>query len=85
MPSEAWVPTPTILSESMTPEGLKLQFPAVPGYTYTPQYAGSLSQSNQWMPLTSTNGSGSLSTVRVTDPTPEPASRFYRLARQPSP
>ena len=85
MTSEDWIPIPMILSESMSSEGFQLVFPAVPGYTYTPQFAGSLGESNHWAPLGSTNGSGSLSTVTVTDPTPDPTVRFYRLARQPSP
>ncbi|MGO9204397.1 MAG: S8 family serine peptidase [Limisphaerales bacterium] len=82
-PSEAWVPTPVILSGSMTAQGFQLSFPAVPGYTYTVLEANSLSPSTAWTPITSTNGNGSVATVAVTDPAPDFA-RFYRLLRTPT-
>jgi subtilisin len=84
MPSENWVPKPDILAESMTAQGFQISFTTVPGYTYTVQQTSSLNTSNVWANLTSTNGTGSLTTVTATDPTPS-AMRFYRLARQPTP
>ena len=84
MPSENWVPTPQIVSQSQTPGGFEFSFPTVPGYRYTAQYQDSLSMSNDWTDLASTNGTGSLTTVTLSDPTPS-TTRFYRLQRQPAP
>jgi len=85
VPSESWVPTPTITGESITPGGFQLSFPAVPGYNYTVQCLSSLGSSMQWTNLTTMTGTGIVATVTVTDPSPDPAPRFYRLARQPAP
>jgi subtilisin family serine protease len=83
-PSEAWVPVPNFTSESMTAQGFQLGFQTVPGYAYTVQSTASLNSSNSWATLASTNGTGSLTTVTVTDPTPG-MMQFYRLLRQPAP
>jgi subtilisin len=84
MPSENWVPAPTITGETMTAQGFQLNFMTVPGYTYTVQQTDSLNPSNAWTNLTSTNGAGSLTAVTVTDPTPSITS-FYRVMREPTP
>jgi subtilisin family serine protease len=83
-PSEAWVPVPNFTSENMTAQGFQLGFPTVPGYAYTVQSTASLNSSNSWATLASANGTGSLTTVTVTDPTPG-MMQFYRLLRQPAP
>ncbi len=83
-PSEAWIPQPDILPESITAQGFQISFTTVPGYAYTVQYATSLSLSNQWTNLTSTNGTGSITTVILTDTNLSDAC-FYRLVRQPTP
>lgn len=85
IPSEAWVPTPVILSGNMSPQGFQLSFAAVPGYTYTVLQTNSLSQWSAWTPVAATNGTGRVSNVTVVDPNPELTLRFYRLSRQPSP
>jgi hypothetical protein len=84
LPSENWIPLPIITSASMTAQGFQLSFPTVPGYTYTVQGMNSLNSSCQWTNIASTNGSGSLTTVAITDPTPA-TTRYYQLMRQPSP
>lgn len=84
MPSENWVPQPKILTVSPTVPGAQVSFQTVPGYTYTVQYCNSLTVSNQWTDLTATNGTGSLTTVTVSDSTPS-TMRFYRLSRQTTP
>ena len=84
-PSESWVPKPDIQNASMTPQGFQLRFATVPGYAYTIQFADSLNSSNLWTELSSTNGTGSLTTVTVTDSISNNPSRFYRLTRQPAP
>src|SRR2546422_8175851 len=57
-----------------------LRRPGIPSV----QYTDSLTSSNQWNDLTSTNGEGSLATVAVNDTNLSPSRRFYRLARQRS-
>jgi subtilisin len=84
IPSESWIPLPNITSATMMAQGFQLSFATVPGYTYIVQAMNSLNSSCQWTNLTSTNGSGSLTTVTVTDPTPA-TTRYYQLARQPAP
>jgi subtilisin family serine protease len=84
MPSENWVPQPFISSATNTPAGFEISFPAVPGYDYTAQSSGSLALTSQWSSLASVAGTGSVTTVSVTDTNPV-APRFYRLARQPAP
>jgi len=84
IPSESWVPAPNITSASMTVQGFQVTFAAVPGYTYTLQSASSLGQSNAWVNLGSTNGTGSVATVSLTD-TNLSAMNFYRVAQLPSP
>jgi subtilisin family serine protease len=84
MPSENWVPQPFITGATNTPAGFEISFPAVPGYDYTAQSSGSLALTNQWSSLSSVTGTGSVTTVSVTDTNPV-APRFYRLARQPAP
>jgi len=85
MPSENWVPRPEILAARQNGQGFQLDFTAVPGYRYTVQYSDSLTSSNQWTYLTSTNGAGSALTAKLTDPAPNATARFYRLLRQPAP
>ena len=84
MPSENWVPQPWAFRAAMTAQGFEVYFETVPGYTYTLQCCASLSQTNQWTSLASTNGTGSLATVAMTD-APSGSTRFYRLCRQPAP
>jgi subtilisin family serine protease len=84
IPSESWVPAPNITSASMTAQGFQISFPTVPGYTYTVQSTGSLNMSNTWSNLTSTNGTGSLATVTVTD-TNQNAISFYHVLQLPAP
>jgi len=84
MPSTNWVPQPWVLRADMTAHGFEVYFETVPGYTYTLQCCASLGQTNQWTSLASTNGTGSLGTVAMTD-TPCGTTRFYRLSRQPAP
>ena len=69
----------------MTAQGFQLSFPTVPGYAYSIQFADSLTSSNLWTELSSTNGSGSLTTVTVTDSISNNLSRFYRIARRTAP
>jgi subtilisin family serine protease len=85
MPSENWVPQPRIVNATLVTNSLQMSFQTVPGYTYAVQYSASLTATNTWTPLTSTNGSGSLTSVTVADPAPSSTSRFYRLVRQPAP
>jgi subtilisin family serine protease len=85
MPSENWVPQPWIVNVALVTNSLQMSFQTVPGYTYAVQYSVSLTATNTWTPLTSTNGSGSLTTVTVADPAPSSTSRFYRLVRQAAP
>jgi hypothetical protein len=84
-PSENWVPLPAITGATHTPGGFQLSLPAVPGYDYTVQYSGPLSASNQWSNLGTISGEGSLSVLSLTGTNPDPALRFYRAARTPSP
>ena len=84
-PSESWVPKPDIQSANMTSRGFQLRFATVPGYAYTIQFVDTLTSSNLWTELSSTNGTGSLTTVTVTDSISNNPSRFYRLARHPAP
>jgi hypothetical protein len=85
MPSENWVPLPWITAVTNTPGGFQLSFPAVPGYDYTAQYSSFLNLPDQWTNLSTTAGTGSVTTVTLTDPSAPTDKRFYRLARQPSP
>ena len=82
--SEAWVPWPEFAGERPTPEGFALTFGTVPGYQYTVKYRDSLAATNDWNDLIVTNGTGKLTTVTVSDPTPGDQ-RFYRLERKPAP
>ncbi|PWU22140.1 MAG: hypothetical protein C5B50_00130 [Verrucomicrobia bacterium] len=84
-PSGAWIPSPNILSQGMRSGTFQINFAAVPGYTYTAQYAPSLVSPRQWTPLGSTNGEGSVAPATLTDLAPNPVTRFYRLVRTPSP
>jgi hypothetical protein len=78
IPSEAWIPQPRIVSQSMTPQNFKFRFTTVPGYRYTPQHTDSLTVSNQWTDLTATDGTGAPATA--SDPVLN-AVRYYRVAR----
>ncbi|HEX5397720.1 MAG TPA: S8 family serine peptidase, partial [Verrucomicrobiae bacterium] len=82
--NEAWVPQPEFYGESETTNGFALSFGTVPGYQYSVLYRDSLSATNIWNTLLSTNGTGKLTTVTVNDPTPGDQ-RFYRLERTPAP
>jgi subtilisin family serine protease len=83
--SESWIPQPNILGWSVAPEGVQLTFLTVPGYTYTMQYSDSSPQP-AWSNLTTNaNTLGSVTTNTVTDATPNPDGRFYRLQRSPAP
>jgi subtilisin family serine protease len=82
--SEVWVPEPNILSQGMGLFGFQLGFAAVPGYTYTARYTLLLG-ANPWTTLTATNGEGSVKSVTLTDPSPDPTASFYRLLRTPTP
>ena len=82
MPSENWVPAPRIVRQSTTAGGFQFSFTTVPGYRYTAQYTDSLSVSNAWTDLTTTNGTGTIATLLAPAPT---GSRFYRVTRQPAP
>jgi subtilisin family serine protease len=83
--SESWIPQPNILGWSAAPEGVQLTFLTVPGYTYTMQYNDSWAQP-AWNNLsTNENTLGSVTTNTVTDATPNPDGRFYRLQRNPAP
>ena len=79
-PSEGWVPNPDILGAGITNGAFTLQFAAVPGYSYAVQFAPTLPRSNQWSQLTTLTGTGSVTTVSVTDPATN-SSRYYRLSR----
>jgi subtilisin len=85
IPSDNWIPLPTITSASVTSGIFQVSLPAVPGYNYTLQFCNSLSQSNQWTDLTTVSGTGSVATATVVDPTPPSDMRFYRLDRTPAP
>ena len=85
MPSVNWVPQPRIVNLALVTNSLQMSFQTVPGYAYAVQYSASPTATNTWTPLTSTNGSGSLTSVTVADPAPSSNSRFYRLVRQPAP
>jgi subtilisin family serine protease len=85
MPSENWVPKPWFRTAAMLTNTLQLTFDTVPGYTYTVEYAASAIASPPWTTLLSTNGNGRIATISVTDPAPDPSSRFYRVLRQPAP
>ena len=85
MPSVNWVPQPRIVNVALVTNSLQMSFQTVPGYAYTVQYSASLTATNTWTSLASTNGSGSLTFVTVADPAPSSTSRFYRLVRQPAP
>ena len=85
MPSENWVPQPWIVNVALVTNSLQMSFQTVPGYTYAVQYSESLTATNTWTALTSTNGIGSLTTVTVADPAPSGTIRFYRLVRQAAP
>jgi hypothetical protein len=84
MPSTNWVPQPRIVNVALVTNSLQMSFQTVPGYTYTLQCSASLGQTNQWTSLASTNGTGSLATVAMTD-APSGSMRFYRLSRRPAP
>jgi subtilisin family serine protease len=85
MPSKNWVPKPWFRTAAMLTNTLQLTFDTVPGYTYTVEYAASAIASPPWTTLLSTNGNGRIATISVTDPAPDPSSRFYRVLRQPAP
>jgi subtilisin len=82
--NEAWVPQPEFYGESETTNGFALSFGTVPGYQYTVLYRDSLAATNVWNDLLTTNGTGKLTTVTVSDPAPGDQ-RFYRLERTPAP
>lgn len=82
--SEAWVPRPRFDAERPTTNGFALTFGTVPGYQYKVQMRDSLSASNTWSDLITTNGTGKFTTVTVSDATPGDQ-RFYRLRRVPEP
>jgi subtilisin len=84
-PSEAWVPTPTILSQAAVSNSFAVGFTTVPGYTYAGQFNSSVINSNQWIAFAVTNGEGGAEAVTLTDPAPDPVTRVYRLLRTPSP
>jgi len=77
--SSIWLPQP-ILGPKATVNGFELGFTTVPRHVYTLQFTSSLSASNGWTSLGSTNGTGALATL--IDPAVE-ATRFYRLLRTP--
>ena len=74
------MPNPDILGAGITNGAFTLQFAAVPGYSYAVQFAPTLPRSNQWSQLTTLTGTGSVTTVSVTDPATN-SSRYYRLSR----
>ena len=83
--SESWIPQPNILGWNVAPEGVQLTFLTIPGYTYTMQYNDSWAQP-AWNNLsTNENTFGSVTTNTVTDATPNPDGRYYRLQRNPAP
>ena len=82
--SEAWVPTPRITSQAMTPSGFQLSFPAVPGYSYAVQSRNTLLPPYLWTNLSAVTGTGAVATATVLDPVVG-SRRFYRLDRQPAP
>jgi subtilisin family serine protease len=84
-PSENWVPLPTIKGLTNTPEGFQLSLPAVPGYDYTLQYSDALLPPNQWSDFSTLTATGSVTALSGTDTNPNPAMRFYRAVRTPSP
>jgi hypothetical protein len=79
IPSEQWVPTPTIVTEKKIPAAFQLSFTTVPGYRYTGQFASSLGNSIVWTDLASTNGTGNIAVL--SDPATT-TTRFYRIQRQ---
>lgn len=82
VPSESWVPAPTIVSQSLSSNGFAFSFTTVPGYVYTPQFTDTLGASHQWTDLGSTNGTGDL--VTASDSAVS-SGRYYRIRRQPRP
>jgi subtilisin len=59
---------------------MNVRFSTVTGYTHAVQFVDSLSASNQWTALTTTNGTGATASV---DDSSNAPSRFYRLSTQP--
>jgi len=84
IPSLSWVAPVKISSAQKTPGRFQFSFNTTPGYTYTVQYLNSLGLSNQWTNLATTNGIGITTNATVADPSLS-ASRFYRVARHPTP
>jgi subtilisin family serine protease len=84
VPSENWVPQPTILGIAANGPDVQLSFNIVPGFRYTVQASPSLALADHWTDLTTTNGEGSLRLVNWSDKPPG-ARRFYRLKREVPP